>query len=169
MTYILSSDFSNIANSDAIYFLIAFVIAVVLFFAMMVYYKIRVARLEQYAEYLKEQNNTIPEVSSIARKIEDNLQQPIVKATNFEDEQEEKAIISYQELLKKEKPIEPSYNDQNVYKNEFVEQMRKIPDTEEQMKRVSEEIRRETIEERPVVRENKEFLNSLVSLRRNLK
>lgn len=166
MAYIGKVIFQEMVLDDFTAILAAFVISVILFLAMMIYYKIRILKLEQYIEYLKEQNRAAMEVGQIARKIEEDLtsNRVVPKTASFEDEQETKAIISYDELLKKETKEDYPYK-----KPEVVVPVYSNVDTEKQIKLVSPEIRESAIKEKPIVRENKEFLNSLVNLRSNLK
>jgi len=162
MGYIAMANFQSMVYDDFTGVLAAFIISIILFFAMMIYYKIRILRLEQYIDYLKDQNKAMSEVGQIAKKIEEDLYKNEPRANNFEDEQEQKAIISYEELLVKEKPIDP-------YRKPVVEPSYTAPKPIEQIKLVPQDIREQAIKEKPVVRENQEFLNSLKSLRSNLK
>ena len=177
----------------------AFIVSIVLFVAMMIYYKLRVSKLEQYVEYLKEHGKVASDVSMIAKKIESDIRNGDVKAPHFEVEQEEKAIISYQELLTKEKKKSPYLEpaaDEALFSSSYektrpvyssvapIEKVTSRPvqqrpvaqvqaysneEVKEQIKRVPEEVRASAVKEKPVVRESQAFLSNLVSLRNNLK
>lgn len=153
----------QILSENYIYVLGAFGLIVLLFIIMMIYYKVRVKRLEQYIDYLKDKIKTVSDVEQIAKKIGDDLANGEKRTANFEDEQENKAIISYQELLKKEKAFDP-YAKPEIKVSTITDE--KPP---EPIKVVPDIIREQAIKEKPVVYQNQEFLNSLKDLRTKLK
>ena len=116
MSYLLDS----ITNSNIMLFLI---IVLLIFIAMTIVY---IIHLQIEANKIKEKRQDVPvfkeevkppvnqeslELQSITRELETIPKERIVNMTPYETEQEEKAIISYDELIQKNYPGAISYSD----------------------------------------------------------
>lgn len=94
----------------------------------------------------------------------------------YEDEQENTAIISVEELLKKNKPFAYERKEKYIYENNKNDEMLFIDDTEK-LKKITPEVERKYTKEREVFssvyasnnnENNEELLNSLKEFRNNL-
>lgn len=159
MFYIGVIKLPEVLNNDA-YILAIFAILGILFLIMIIYYQLRMSKLENHIRYLDSQTKAPVEVEQIAKKIGEDIISTEVKVSNFEDEQEQKAIISYEELLKKQKPIEFYQKPEDtVLRTKPVDVLSAVPS----------DVREQAIKEKPVIRRNQEFLSTLINFRSRLK
>ena len=61
------------------------------------------------------QSNDTFDLEAITKDIEENYKPPVIKLTNYEKEQENNAIISYDELIKNKDKLSISYDDEYEY------------------------------------------------------
>ena len=66
------------------------------------------------AEIKKEQSSDIQELQSITKELETLPREKTIKLTPYEEEQEEKAIISYEELISKSDNVSIIYSDTSI-------------------------------------------------------
>ena len=64
------------------------------------------------------------DLEAITRNLEENYQPPVIELTNYEREQEESAVISYDELLKRKTSNVVNYDDSFV--NDTIVDVKKI-------------------------------------------
>lgn len=69
---------------------------------------------EKYMNTVNQAKKDMIDLEAITRNLEANYQPPVIELTNYEREQEESAVISYEELLKKRT------NNRVVYDDSFV-------------------------------------------------
>ena len=62
----------------------------------------------------EEENNDILDLQAISKDIEKNYKPPVIKLTTYEEEQENNAIISYDELVEKNK-TNVGYDDSFIF------------------------------------------------------
>lgn len=69
---------------------------------------------EKYMNTVNKAKKDMIDLEAITKNLEDNYRPPVIELTNYEKEQEESAVISYEELLKKRT------NNRVVYDDSFV-------------------------------------------------
>lgn len=99
--------FSSIAQVDLLLYF-AVLILIILIVSL-----IYIVKTSEEEEHILENENEKEDLKSIVTTIENN-KPPVLKLTDYEAEQEEKAIISYEELLEKNKLGNIHYEEENV-------------------------------------------------------
>lgn len=107
----LCKDIINfLSNLSQIDFLLYFAVLILIILVVSLLYIIKTGSEEEYVE--TESDSEELDLNEVVTKIE-NTVPPVVEFTSYEEEQEEKAIISYDELIKKSKTGAINYNDES--------------------------------------------------------
>lgn len=106
---------SFLRNLSPIDFLLFFSILVLIILVVSLIYIIKTNDEEEFLDNDIEQDINLEEVVSTIEK----TNSPNISLTNYEKDQEEKAIISYEELLEKNKEGSINYNDEAVIDDEI--------------------------------------------------
>ena len=75
---------------------------------------------EKYMDTVNKAKRDMIDLEAITRNLEANYQPPVIELTNYEKEQEESAVISYEELLKRKSNEKINY-DKSFVNNTSVE------------------------------------------------
>lgn len=177
LTYNIGGFIKLLTFNDILIVILSFVIIVLL---LVIYYLIKeknTITLED--DIIKETNNPtstskeVDELKALTKNIEDNYEPKTIRLTDYEEEQEENAIISYQELIKNTKGTDVNYVEENKndeeYQN-FEVKIRKI-DLSDIPKRKEEVVKKEEPEFKvPMMKETLEgdFLLALKKLQKEL-
>lgn len=106
------------------------------------------------------------DLEAITRNLEENYQPPVIELTNYEKAQEESAVISYEELLKRKNTNVVNYDDS--YVNETNVEVKKI-DLRDNVEPTTMEIMNTKVEVRLFDYEKEEaFLKALRQLQSDL-
>ncbi len=130
LTYNVSGFLNLLTFNDIIIIILSFIIIVLL---VIIYYLIKEKKEYESIDLIPEskENNTKSEeldLKELAKKIEESQESKTINLTDYEEEQEKNAIISYQELLNKNKKSTIYYEDdvdEEGYQN-FEVKIRKI-------------------------------------------
>lgn len=79
---------------------------------------------EKYMDTVNKAKRDMIDLEAITRNLEENYQPPVIELTNYEKEQEESAVISYDELLKRKTNNVVNYDDSFV--NDTIVDVKKI-------------------------------------------
>ena len=79
---------------------------------------------ERYMDTVNKAKRDMIDLEAITRNLEENYQPPVIELTNYEREQEESAVISYDELLKRKTSNVVNYDDSFV--NDTIVDVKKI-------------------------------------------
>lgn len=79
---------------------------------------------EKYMDTVNKAKRDMIDLEAITRNLEENYQPPVIELTNYEREQEESAVISYDELLKRKTSNVVNYDDSFV--NDAIVDVKKI-------------------------------------------
>lgn len=79
---------------------------------------------EKYMDTVNKAKRDMIDLEAITRNLEENYQPPVIELTNYEREQEESAVISYDELLKRKTSNVVNYDDSFV--NDTIVDVKKI-------------------------------------------
>lgn len=119
MKQLFSDIIGFIKNLNQVDFLLYFAILVLIILVVSLIYIIKTSDEEEEEILVDElSNNEDIDISEIVTNIENTIP-PAIEFTSYEKEQEEKAIISYEELLAKSKEGVISYNEEEIENTEI--------------------------------------------------
>jgi len=154
---------NNIFTEKTILLIIVSLTAIILLIIFLTYKKNNGKKIETKTI---EQINTdeLTELKSSSKVLEDLAKQKAIEMTPYEEEQEEKAIISYEELLSKTQNVSISYSDSTISDDISIKKV----DLEKTGKIELDPIKKETNTKIPSLAyaHEEEFLNTLKQLQK---
>ena len=151
----------NIKSEDFI-----FITIVLLLIITSIIILITLRNKEKYMNNISKARKDMIDLEAITRNLEENYQPPVIELTNYEKAQEESAVISYEELLKRKNTNVVNYDDS--YVNETNVEVKKI-DLRDNVEPTTMEIMNTKVEVRLFDYEKEEaFLKALRQLQSDL-
>ena len=151
----------NIKSEDFI-----FITIVLLLIITSIIILITLRNKEKYMNNISKARKDMIDLEAITRNLQENYQPPVIELTNYEKAQEESAVISYEELLKRKNTNVVNYDDS--YVNETNVEVKKI-DLRDNVEPTTMEIMNTKVEVRLFDYEKEEaFLKALRQLQSDL-
>ena len=144
----------TLSMGDYFFFIATFIL--ILAFVYVIY-------LIKSTDYKDEKNEEINYIENIKNDLENNYKPEYSDLTDYEKEQEESAIISYEELIKNKDKMNYSYDDEYVSDVKDIE-VKKINLSSKGFDKVDEKIEVKLFD----YKEEEEFLMALKQLQNNL-
>lgn len=146
----------TLSMGDYIFFISAFILILGLVYIMFL-----IKKDDDMGVYFKEEDT---DLEVLKETIEKEYKPSSIKLTDYEEEQERNAIISYQELIKSKDKVNISYDDEYVSPNEEIN-VKKINISDD----VKSEVKNEEIKVTLMSYDKEEaFLTALKQLQQNL-